>query len=149
MYQPVSLAGLGASLAINAYRTLTLLEIAIYVAGDDYDPLCGLSHELGFIAGINTIEELHLDVLVRVRTPWRTEDLSAFDSVLTEPGAFPILHRVSVKIWWYSVSKIKDDRDTMSKLESSKEDKFPRLVESKTVEFNFSAEIHYLCGKSR
>ena len=149
MNQPVLLTGLGASLAINAYRTLTSLEIGIYVVRDDYDPLCGLSHELGFIAGINIIEELYLDVLVRVGTRWRTEDLSAFDSVLTEPGAFPILRRVSVKIWWYLECKPedqedRDDVDAMFKLESSKEDKFPRLVESKAVEFNFSTEIHYL-----
>ena len=55
-------------------------------------------------------------------------DSNYWNSVLiSEPGGFPMLNRVSVKIWWYSGS-----------MESFK-DKFPRLVESKavTMEFNF------------
>jgi hypothetical protein len=94
---PVGLAGLGASLAINAYRTLKSLELSITVrVGDDYDPLCGLSRELRFIAGNNILEELELDVVVQADASCRTdsEDWSAFDSVLTESGAFPMLHRV-------------------------------------------------------
>ena len=62
---PVELAGLGASLAINAYRTLKLLALSITVVGDNYDPLCGLSRELRFIAENNILEELELDVVVQ------------------------------------------------------------------------------------
>jgi len=141
---PVGLAALGASLAINAYRTLKLLALSITVVGDNYDPLCGLGRELRFIAGNNILEELELDVVVQADASCRTEseDWSAFDSVLTESGVFPMLHRVSVEIWWYSDGRDVDDEDAI--LESFKEEKFPRLVESKAVEFNFSAEIHYV-----
>ena len=48
-YKSVELAGLGASLAINNYRTLVLLELSITVGGNVYDPLRGLSFELRFI----------------------------------------------------------------------------------------------------
>ena len=37
MHRPLGMAGLGASLAINAYRTLKLLEFGVTVLGDDYD----------------------------------------------------------------------------------------------------------------
>ena len=52
------------------------------------------------------------------------------------PGAFPVLRRVSVKFLWYTTDVLDQDR-----VESVKEDKFPRLVESKTVEFTFYAEL--------
>ena len=141
---PVDLGGLGASLAINAHQTLKILALNINVVGDNYDPLCGLSRELRFIAENNVLEMLELDVVVQADTPCRTEseDWPAFDSVLTESGAFPRLGRVSVVIWWYSNGRVGDDLDE-DLLGSLKEDKFPRLVESKTVEFKFSADIHY------
>ena len=129
MPQHLGLAGLGSSLAINAYRTLKSLEFSLNIERDDHDHLCGIERELRFIAGNNIIEMLELDMLFLVDSSFqiKSEDWSAFDSVLTEPGGFPMLNRVSVKIWWYSGS-----------MESFK-DKFPRLVESKavTMEFNF------------
>jgi hypothetical protein len=142
--QSLGFAGLGASLSINAYRTLKFLALGVNVAGNDYDPLCGLngsSRELRFIAGNNILEELALYVLVEDDASGRTEseDWSAFDSVLTESGAFPMLHRVSVVIWWCSASRNLSEQ--VSLLESLKEDKFPRLAESKAVEFKFCAEI--------
>ena len=138
MVQPLELAGLGASLAINAYRTLKLLQVRVIVVGDDYDPLCGLNRELRVIAGNNILEELDLDVVVKADIPCRTDskDWHTFDSVLNEPGAFPVLRRVSVKFLWYTTDVLDQDR-----VESVKEDKFPRLVESKTVEFTFCAEL--------
>ena len=142
MDRPLKFAGLGASLAINAYRTLKLLALRIEVDFEsDLDPLWELSCELRFIAGNNILEELKLDVDVRgdASCLTKSEDWFAFDSVLTESGAFPMLHRVSVKIWWYTGSEDPDDCEAM--LESSKEDKFPRLLESKAVEFNFSNEV--------
>ncbi|KIM37821.1 hypothetical protein M413DRAFT_30729 [Hebeloma cylindrosporum] len=140
---PVSLGGLGPSLAINAYRTLKFLQLSIDVVGDDYDPLCGLNHELRFISGNNVLENIVLDIVVQVDASCRTEsdDWSAFDSVLKKTGAFPMLHRVSVEIWWLMYCMgVDDDEDRIS--ESLKEDKFPRLVKSKAVEFNFSALIY-------
>ena len=141
MQEPVNLAGLGASLAINAHRMLKLLELGIRV-GDDYDPLCGLSRELRFIAGNNILEHLALDVVIpnNYSYPNDPEDWSVFDSVLTESGAFPMLHRVSVDISWHSGRDL-IEQDAM--LEILKEDKFPRLVESKEVQFNFCAEVQY------
>ena len=142
----MGLAGLGASLAVNAYRTLKLLDFSITVVGDHYDPLCGLNHELGFIAGNNIVEGLKLDVVVQDDASCRTEsdDWSAFDSVLTKSGAFPMLRRVSVGILWYSVFDEDEESGWQDHvLESLKEDKFPRLVESKAVEFKFRAEIRY------
>ena len=140
MVQPLELAGLGASLAINAYRTLKILEIGVTVVGDDHDPLCGLNRELRFIAGNNILEDLRLDVTLQqdVLCRTETEDWSAFDSMLTESGAFPMLRLVSVRIWWYSVF-----RNLSGQVESLQEDKFPQLVESKAVDFDFLSEIHY------
>ena len=54
--QPLGLAGLGASLAINAYRTFKLLEFNVTFLGDDYDLLRGFNRELIFIAGNNIFE---------------------------------------------------------------------------------------------
>ena len=141
MYEPVDLAGLGASLAINTHRTLETLEINIRV-GDDYDPLCGLNSELRFIAGNNILEGLGLDVAIpnSYSYPDDTEDWSVFDSVLTESGAFPRLHRVWLGISWHSGRDL-IEQDAM--LEILTEDKFPRLVESKEIQFNFRAEIQY------
>ena len=139
MIQPLEMTGLGANLAVNAYRTLKVLQVGITVVGDDHDPLCGLNRELRFIAGNNILEELELDVMLQQDVSCRTdtEDWSAFDSVLTESGAFPMLHQVSVRFWWYSVF-----RDLSEQIESLNENKFPRLVESKAVEFDVSREVN-------
>jgi hypothetical protein len=138
---PVRLAGLGASLAItNVRQTLKLLALSTRVRVT-YNPLCGLGHELSFIAGNNILEELELKVVVyadALRTEF--EDWSAFDSVLTESGAFPMLHRVSIVLEiWRSLDV--DVEDGIWK--SLKEDKFPLLAESKAVEFNFSVDKNF------
>ena len=138
MNQPVWLAGLGASLSSNAYQTLKLLVLYINVQGDDCDfPLCGLSRELRCIVGNNILEELKLYVALEDYASFQTDsdDWSTFDSLLTESGAFPMLHRVSVEISRYA--KYMGLDDVYPVMESLKEDNFPRLVESKTVEFNF------------
>ena len=134
---------MAASLAVNAYRTLKILEITVIVVGDDHDPLCGLGRELRFIAGNNILEELSLDVMVQDDASCRTEseDWSAFDSELTRSGAFPMLHRVTFEIWWYSAWRDEVSQDRV--VQSLKEDKFPRLVESKAVEFNFCTKALY------
>ena len=134
------LAGLGASLAINAYRTLNFLELFIVIKGDDCDFLCGLNRELRFIVGNNILEELKLYVFFEDDTSFQneSEDWSVFDSVLTKSGAFPMLHRVSVVICW---GMHLDGLNLL--IESLKEDKFRRLVESKSVEFNFSSSVEY------
>ena len=134
MNLPVSLAGLGESLAINSYRTLKFLNLSITVVGDDCDPLCGLSSELRFITGNNILEELNLYVC---EDRAESEDWSAFDSVLTGACAFPILHRVSVEIYWLYGPWMDDLNARNLFMESYKKDKFPQLVESKAVEFNF------------
>ena len=140
MVQPLKLAGLGANLAKYSYRTLKFLELYVTVVGDDHDPLCGLNGELRHIAGNNVLEELEPNVVVQQDVPCRTEsdDWSAFDSVLTEPGAFPMLHRVLVEFWWNSARRDQSAVGTL--FESLKEDRFPRLVESKVVKF--CAEHH-------
>ena len=137
----MELAGLGASLAMNAYRMLKIQGLCLTVVGDDYDPLCGFHCELRFIAGNNILEVLELYLVVEDDTPCRTEseDWSAFDSVLTESDAFPMLHRVLVDISWGTEHR--NMREQFTVLESLKEDKFPRLVESKEVEFKFCANI--------
>ena len=140
MDRPVELTGLGESLAINAYRTLKFLELGISVVGDDYAPLCGLNRELGFISGNNILEELALDVVVRdASSQTESEDWSTFDAMLTKSDAFPILHRVSVGIWWDSVGR--DQVNQVAMLKRLKEEKFSRLAKSKAVEFNFSAQM--------
>ena len=142
MVQSLQLEGLGASLAKYTYRTLKFLELYVTVVGDDHDPLCGLNSELRYIAGNNVVEELELYVGVKDDSPSRnvSEDWSGFDSVLTESGAFPLLHRVLVAIWWYPLYR--DQSEVDSVLECLKEERFPRLVESKAVKFIFCAEHH-------
>jgi hypothetical protein len=147
---PLRLTGLGASLAINAHQTLKLLALSS-VAGDNYDPLCGLGRELRFIAGNNVLEELELNVMVYAFA-FRTESehWSAFDSVLTESGAFPMLHRVSIllRIWRGSDDDVNDVDVEDGIWSSLKEDKFPQLVESKAVEFNFTVDKKFVMFSS-
>ena len=144
MLQLVGLAGLGASLAINSYRTLRLLDLSLTVVGDDHDSLSRLNRELRFIAGNNILEMFQLDVVVQVGASCRTEseDWSAFDSLLTEPGAFPMLRQVFVEVMWVFFAYRDEDYEWQNHfLEVIKEDKFPRLVESKAVEFDFYTVI--------
>ena len=133
------LAGLGESLAINSYRTLKFLNLHIIVKSDDCDPLCGLSRELRFITGNNILEELELYVMFEYDLT-ESEDWSTFVSVLTDSGAFPILRRVSVEILWFPSMELARDGMNLF-IESFKKYKFPRLVESKVVEFNFRMVI--------
>ena len=143
MNRPVELRGLARSLEINAYRTLKYLQLRIPVVGDDYDPLCGLCRELGFMAGNNILEELGLEsVVVGGACRTESEDWSTFDSILTKSGAFPILGLVSVEISWNSLANGRDLENEVDVLERFKEVKFPRLVESKAVAFDLSAGIH-------
>ena len=146
MQEPLDLAGLGESLAINASRTLTSLRLGTRSIDDQHDPLCGFSRELGFIAGNNILEELQLDVGFKIASlgfkvassylSHDSELWSAFDSMLTDLGAFPVLRRVSVKFGWYLEHWSESEKDAVS--EELKEINFPRLVESEAVEFNFS-----------
>ena len=134
----MDLGGLSECLKVNAYRTLKLLNIGITVVGDEYDPLCVFNRELRFIAGNNILESVYLtlrhqeDVSSRIES----EDWSNFDSVLTESGAFPMLRLVSVEIWWREVSRNLSDQE--NNLTAAK---FPRLVESSAVFFDFFSEI--------
>ena len=141
MLQPLDLAGLGASLAINAYRTIKSLEFGVTVLEDDHDLLCGFNRELKFIAGNNILEKLRLYLEIEDETAFKTEseDWSTLDSVLTESRAFPMLHQVSVEISWWSESMDISEREAM--LESLKKDKFSRLMKSKAVKFDFSAKF--------
>jgi hypothetical protein len=98
------------------------------------------------IAGNNVLEELKMDLVVQLDSSCQTEseDWSAFDSALTESGAFPMLHRLSVKIRWHSLLRnLFGPGAVAAVLESLKEDKFPRLVESEAVVFKFSTESHH------
>ena len=141
MLQPLDLAGLGASLAIYAYRTIKSLEFGVTVLEDDHDLLCGFNRELKFIAGNNILEKLRLYLEIEDETAFKTEseDWSTLDSVLTESRAFPMLHQVSVEISWWSESMDISEREAM--LESLKKDKFSRLMKSKAVKFDFSAKF--------
>ena len=142
MPQRLELAGLGSSLAFNAYRTLKSLLFSLNIERDDRDLLCGIEHELRFLAGNNIIEILELDMVFLDEPSFQidSEDWSALDSLLTESGGFPMLHRVSIELWWYSGST-----------ECLNRDKFPRLVESKavTLEFDFKCQqLPYLLNRT-
>ena len=141
---PLELAGLGESLAINASRTLTSLGLRIRSIDYHDDPLCEFNRELGFIAGNNILEELRLDMWSYDASSYLEssdpELWSAFDSMLTDPGAFPVLRRVSVKFGWYLEHWSESEKDAVS--EELKEINFPRLVESEAVEFNFFVSEH-------
>ena len=149
MHQTFELAGLGESLAINAYRTLTSVRFSDILDIVHYDPSYGFNRELGFIAGNNILEELQLDVGFKiaslgfkVASSYLThfEVWSAFDSMLTDSGAFPALCRVSVMFGWFSKYISETEMDAV--LEGLKENILPRLVESEAVEFNFSVSKH-------
>lgn len=144
MSWPVQLTGLGASFAVNTHQMLKSLALKITVMGEDYDPLCRLSHELRFIVGNNILQEFELDIVVETDASCRTqsEDWAALDSLLTESGAFPMLQRVSVAIWWFLFVREEDDVEDI--LESLTTERFPRLVESRTVVFEFSTEHDYV-----
>ena len=133
---PLELAGLGESLAINAYRTLT--SLGLNIINSTVTSLRGLSRELGFIAGKNILEKLQLDVWFKDASSYLThfELWSTFDSVLTDSCAFPVLRQVSVTFCWYSRDWSEHEKDAF--LESLKENRFPRLVESEAVKFDFS-----------
>jgi hypothetical protein len=141
--QPVELAGLGESLAVNAYRTLKVMRICVTVVGNNRcDPLGELGHELRFIAGNNILEVLQVDMDVELQddASYRAEskDWSAFDSVLAGSGAFPRLYNVSLEISWRSVS----GRDVDLQVYTITEDTFPRLVASNAVVFDFSSQTY-------
>ena len=133
MNRPVKLKGLARSFEINAHQTLKYLQLNIPVVGDDYDPLCGLSRELGFMAGNNILEELGLVVVVGGACRTESADWSAFDSVLTKSGAFPILNLVSIKISRNSLADGRNLDNEADMLARFKEVNFPRLVKSKAV----------------
>ncbi|PPQ73912.1 hypothetical protein CVT26_006660 [Gymnopilus dilepis] len=137
--RPVTLAGLGASLKANSCWTLNSATFRIMVEGDDYDPLCGLSIELRTLSGINVLEELRLFIDVQTDAPCRTQsdDWADFDAVLTGPG-FSSLRRVSVEIEWASVGRNK--LEVENALKSLTPERFPRLSQSVTIMFEFSAQ---------
>ena len=143
VFHPFELAGLGESLAINASRTLTSLGLRTISINDRHDPLCGFSRELGFIAGNNILEELQLNMWCYNASSYLSHDSehwSAFDSMLADSSAFPVLCRVSVEFRWYSKHWRDPEKDAV--LEGLKGSNFPRLVESEAVEFNFSVSKH-------
>ncbi|KDR76686.1 hypothetical protein GALMADRAFT_139584 [Galerina marginata CBS 339.88] len=133
-YLPLDLAGLGTSLMVNAYRTLRSVALGIVVRGNDSERLCGLSGELRSLSGNNILQEFELNVVI---APGRTEteEWAAIDWLLTESGAFPMLHRVSIEIRWSSDGREVPAIDDI--LGSLTKERFPRLVESTVVEFNF------------
>ena len=139
--QPLGLTGLGASLAVNAYRTIKTLEFGVTVLGEEYGLLCGFNRELRFIAGNNILEvfRLYVDIVDETLFQTESEDWSALDLVLTESGAFPKLHRVLVEISWWSEDMGISEREAF--LESLKEDKLSRLMKSKAVKLDFSAHF--------
>ncbi|KIM37827.1 hypothetical protein M413DRAFT_30734 [Hebeloma cylindrosporum] len=133
LVRPVQLTGLGASLASNAYRSLKYMNLRIFAYSkeeeeDSFYPLCGLNRELRSLAGNNVLEELELDVFAQSKPYQRdpSEDWSAFDSVLTESGMFPLLHQVSVEISW-STERFGSHEQHLIGCE------FPRLMESRVV----------------
>jgi hypothetical protein len=82
--------------------------------------------------------ELYLTVDQDASCETESEDWPAFDSVLTESGAFPKLHRVSVEIYWFSEPMDISEQEAVSDI---LKDKFPRLVESQAVKFKFCANF--------
>ena len=132
MLHHFELAGLGESLAINASRTLRSLRLnttSTILLHDDYlDPLCGLSRELEFIAGNNILGGLQLELCFEdASSSYLThfELWSAFDSMLTDSVAFPVLRRVSVELRWFSKYPNLSGSEHDAILKSLKENKFP------------------------
>ncbi|KJA14245.1 hypothetical protein HYPSUDRAFT_208872 [Hypholoma sublateritium FD-334 SS-4] len=141
---PLQLAGLGSSLAINAYQTLKSVKLSLLVDGDHHDPLYGLPLELQQLSGNNVLEELKVDVLVSVDKPCPTDsdDWSDLDAVLTKQGAFPMLRRVTLNLLWSSCDR--DEEEVEALLDSLTRDRFPRLLQNSAIHFLFNAEHDYL-----
>ncbi|KJA19688.1 hypothetical protein HYPSUDRAFT_167981 [Hypholoma sublateritium FD-334 SS-4] len=137
---PLLLTELGSSLAENAYRTLKSFELYLNVAGRHHAPLCGLPHELRQISGNNVLEELDVTVQVDTDEPCRTEsdDWSDLDALLTVQGAFPMLRLVIVELVWHSRRRNKEQ--TKELLHKLTQDRFPRLLKSSTIQFEFYEE---------
>ncbi|KDR76681.1 hypothetical protein GALMADRAFT_139580 [Galerina marginata CBS 339.88] len=136
-YVPLILSGLGTSLMVNAYRTLRSVALGITIFRYDSERLRGLSRELRYLSGNNILQVFELNVVI---APGRTEteEWDAIDWLLTEPGAFPMLHRVSIEIRWYSDGwEVREIDDILGRLTK---ERFLRLVESPVVEFNFSVD---------
>lgn len=139
------MGGLGSSLAVNAYQTLRSLTLSLDVDDEHYDPLCGLTLELQHFSGNNVLEELVVSVYVGLdrRCHTDSDDWSDLDVVLTHQGAFPMLHRVTVKLFW--CSNYRQEWEVEDKcLRRVTQDQFPRLLKSPAVEFVFREEHEYL-----
>ncbi|KJA14244.1 hypothetical protein HYPSUDRAFT_72683 [Hypholoma sublateritium FD-334 SS-4] len=141
---PLQLAGLGSSLATNAYQTLKSVILYLNVDREHFDPLCGLTLALRQLSGHNVLEELDVSVLVETDEPCRTDsdDWSDLDTVLTDQSAFRMLRRVTVKLLWYSYQR--DEVQVADLLHKLTADRFPRLLESSAVQFVFNEEHTYI-----
>ncbi|KJA16814.1 hypothetical protein HYPSUDRAFT_206721 [Hypholoma sublateritium FD-334 SS-4] len=137
---PLLLAGLGSSLAAKAYRTLKSVKLHLAVGQAHYSPLCGLTLELRQLSGNNVLEELDISVLVGADEPCRTEadDWSDLDALLTVQGAFPMLHRVTVKLSWFSDAR--EEEQIQALFHRLTQDRFPQLLKSSAVQFEFYEE---------
>lgn len=132
----ISCVGLGASLSAWNVGALKELNLSLEVI-PDYDPLYDLVRELGMIAGMNIIKEVCLEVnfYTNMRPRGSTSIWSALDTLLTRPGSFPMLNVVTVKILWDRAYW--NPEPETSFLGPLTEETFPRLLDSKVMEFAF------------
>ena len=85
------------------------------------------------ISGDNVLEEIQVSLYVVPRNSCSAQsgDWPAFSAILTSPDAFPMLRRVSITIDWSA--RLNGDKKNV--LETLKEDRFWRLLESAEIEF--------------
>ena len=135
---------LGSSLAESAHRTLKSFDLYINVTEHHHAPLCGLPNELRRLSGNNVLEELDICVLVYRDEACRTDsdDWSDLDAVLTAQDAFPMLRSVILELVWES--RHRDMGQVKKLLRKLTQDRFPRLLESATIEFEFQEKHKFI-----
>ncbi|KJA21709.1 hypothetical protein HYPSUDRAFT_87925 [Hypholoma sublateritium FD-334 SS-4] len=138
------LTGLGSRLAVNTHPTLRLAKFSLCVYSDYNNPIRELTHELEHISGNNILEELEVTVTTTLFMLQRTKLVGwvDLDTVLTSPGAFPMLRRVAFQL---KCQHIYDwIRNSPEFLPSNlTEKRFPRLLADTSIDFVYREAIVY------
>jgi hypothetical protein len=133
-------AGLVASMNISSLPTLRRLHFEFDINDDIQDPLCGLCGELNAFAGLNVIEEISLEVFVKMDCQCKTgNEWGRLDAALA--NGFPKLYQVSLRIVIWVFLSHSNGIALQEKLNKLPEEQFPRLSKNSTVMFDFSTEV--------
>ena len=120
----------------SSMQTLKHIVVHIDVQNDQVDPLFGFSSELEEMRNRNIIETVTIEIMLRSDTGCRRgDDWGRLDEVLTTPGWFSSLKRVSMAIDIDCFFKEDDQLEVA--LRNLPETQFPRLSSSNSISFDF------------